>query len=35
MLSSQSGVSDAPKPGWSGTITSKRRDSRSMNGVQA
>src|ERR1044072_4938651 len=24
MLSSQSGVSEAPNPGWSGTITSKR-----------
>src|ERR1043166_7437535 len=35
MLSSQSGVSEAPYPGWSGTITSKRRDSRSMNGIQA
>src|SRR6188508_3749771 len=35
MLSSQSGVSEVPKPGWSGTITSKCRDSRSMNGIQA
>ena len=35
MLSSQSGMSEPPKPGCSGTITSKRCDSVSQNGSQA
>ncbi len=34
MLSSQSGVSDAPKPGCSGTIRSYFSASMSMNGSQ-
>src|SRR4029453_151494 len=35
MVSSQSGVSDAPNPGCSGTITSNLSASDRMNGSQA
>src|SRR5262245_5362061 len=35
MVSSQSGVSDAPKPGCSGTITSHLSASERMKGSQA